>query len=133
MLAAALALAPLGCAAHSPPAERVRYATLQHAPQRGRLRLPVILEFQPGDRLAVALSFNGQMFRLEPSEPPLELVATRHCYVRIDQDGFRTSFDGRDFDAKPEAPGRFFAGFSNTRDGTRFVVTVTSPRRREPK
>jgi hypothetical protein len=118
------------CACASSPAPlRVSYAELLHPTPRKYFAQPLVIEFNAGDRLPVELGFAGQLFALSPAQPALELVAQRHCFVRVDGSGFRTSLDGRDFDAPPEQPGKFFAGLSITAEhGTKLVVKVETPR-----
>jgi hypothetical protein len=127
-----IAVGLYGCAS-SPAALRVTYAELLHPVPRNYFGRPLVIEFNAGDRLPVELGFDGQLFALSPAQPALELVAKRHCFVRVDSSGFRMSFDGRDFEARPEQPGKFFAGLSITAEhGTKLVVKVETPRHAQP-
>jgi hypothetical protein len=127
-----IAVGLCGCAS-APAPLRVSYAELQHPSARNYFERPLVIEFNAGDRLPVELGFDGQFFALSPAQPALELVAKRHCFVRVDGSGFRTSFDGQDFDARPEQPGKFFAGLSITAEhGTKLVVKVETPRHAQP-
>jgi hypothetical protein len=123
----ALFVAAAGCA-HDATAKRVTLAELD----RGALANwqadgPLIVEFQPGDRLPVQLAFQSQFFELSAPEAPLELVATERSFVRFDENGIRTSSDGVDFEAS--APGRFGVHFSSKRDeNTVLRVEIVAPR-----
>jgi hypothetical protein len=121
-----------GCAS-SPAPLRVSYGELAHPSAGNHFDRPLVIEFNAGDRLPVELGFAGQFFALSPARPALELVAKRHCFVRVDGSGFRAGFDGKDFDLRPEQPGKFFAGLSITAEhGAKLVVKVETPRRAEP-
>jgi hypothetical protein len=84
---------------------------------------PLIVEFQPGERLPVDVQLRGEGFELDPQHPPLEIVVKEHCYLRVGSDGFRMSLDGQNFDAKPSKPGTFQIGFG-ARAGQPAKVTV---------
>jgi hypothetical protein len=129
----ALPLALLaGCGAHVPAPHSYRYADLVREPATGRhiFEQPIILEFQPGDRLPIELGFQDAAFALEPSAPQLSLVAKERCFVRIDERGIRTSRDRTRFDEKPAAPGSFFFGFAHRTTGPSLSVQVKTPRRK---
>jgi hypothetical protein len=125
----AAALSP-ACSATS-PAQRLRYAdAIETAPRLDWSR-PVELEFEPGDRLPISVAFSDQAFELRPAAPALELVATRHCVVRIEDGHITESLNG-DFAARPLAPGSFRFGLAITRQGKRLELAVTTPRHAEP-
>jgi hypothetical protein len=128
LLAAGLSLA-CGAAA---PAQRLRYA---HAELDGARQLdwsqPIELVFEPGDRLPIQVSFSDQAFELVPAAPPLELVARRHCVVRIEKGRITKSLDG-DFSASPVAPGSFRFGIAITPEGKHLELAVSTPRQAEP-
>jgi hypothetical protein len=109
----------------------VRYADIGAGALRAFTgREPLVVEFQRGDRLPVNLSFKGDDFELQPTSPPLELVAKRHCFVRFDGDGIHTSLDGQHFDGKPRVPGSFHIGFNAQRGrATRLDVAIVAPQR----
>jgi hypothetical protein len=117
-----------GCA-HEPTAMRVRFADLEHGAVKGYDGArPLIVEFQPGERLPVNLDVSGEGFELEPRHPPLEIVAKEHCFVRLGSDGFRLSRDGEHFD-KPRQPGTFRVGLrSRPGEPTTLDVIVVGPR-----
>ena len=125
-----LLLGCVGCAGRQ-AAPVVRYADVGHRAPQG-LSLPVVLQFEPGDRIPVELEFESQAFVLVPAHPALELVAKRRSFVRVDEDGLHGSLDG-DFDAKPEAPGSFRAGLEVTPEHSRVHIRVVTPRHREPR
>jgi hypothetical protein len=129
-LLVALALTA-GCGAHAPTPHAYRYAELVRNPETGRhiFEQPIILEFQPGDRLPIELGFQDAAFALEPSVPQLSLIAKERCFVRIDGRGIRTSRDRAGFDEKPAAPGSFFFGFAHRATGPALSVQVKTPRR----
>ena len=131
MLPVMLSFHCLGCAGHT-PATVVRYADVAPHTAPTGLTLPVVLQFEPGDRIPVEIEFDSQAFSLSPARPALELVAKRRSFVRVDRDGLHGSLDG-DFDEKPEAPGRFRAGLEVTPARTRVHIQVVTPRHREPR
>jgi hypothetical protein len=92
-------------------------------------KAPLIVEFQAGDHLPIHMELSSEDFALEPSTPALELVARRHCFVRFDDHGIRTSSDGQSFD-EPKQPGSFRIGL-NASPGVppRFDVIVHAARR----
>ena len=118
-----------GCA--SPAPFHARYADIG----RGALahytgREPLVVEFQPGDRLPVELRVESEDFELVPAEPPLEFVAKRRVFVRFGGDGIRASSDGVNFDQKSREPGRFQLGIHATKTSPpKLQVHVTAPKR----
>jgi hypothetical protein len=121
----------MGCGAAA-PAQHLRFADA--ATQGGRLdwTRPIVLEFQPGDRLPVRVAFSDQIFELTPDVPQLELVAKRHGFVRIDGHRITGSLSGEDFDASPLAPGQFRFGLALTKSGSWLELAVVTPRHAEP-
>ena len=125
---AAAALVLVGCG-HEAAATHVRFADFD----KGALKHfdgshPLIIEFQPGERLPVNLEVTGEGFALEPQHPPLELVAKEHCFVRVGADGFRLSRDGVHFE-KPRTPGSFRVGLgSRPGEHVRLDVVIVGPR-----
>lgn len=122
-----VATAAVACGAPAAPPLRVRYAELDHSPALADGR-SVIIELDPGDRIPVVLTFKDDAFELEPSDPKLELVARRRCFIQIGPDRLKTSLTGNDFDRAPRAPGRFHVGLELTRERRRLVVEVTTPK-----
>lgn len=123
-----VATAAVACGAPAAPPLRVRYAELARVPVLGDGR-SVIVEFDPGDRIPVELTFKDDAFELHPSDPKLELVARRRCFIQMGPDRLKTSLTGDDFDRAPRAPGRFHVGLELTRERKRLVVDVTTPKR----
>ncbi|HTQ06943.1 MAG TPA: hypothetical protein VMI54_23960 [Polyangiaceae bacterium] len=121
------ALATVGCG-HEATATRVRFADFDHGALKGYDgSRPLIIEFQPGERLPVNLEVSGQGFELAPQHPPLELVATEHCFVRVGSDGFHFSRDGMHFD-KPRKRGTFRIGiWSRAGQHARLDVVLVGP------
>ena len=119
------------CGAHAPPPRTFRYAELVQHPESGRhiFEQPIILAFEPGDRLPIHLHFDDALFALDPAQPALAFVAKARCYVRIDQGGIHTSPTPDGFDHKPQAPGSFFFGFAHHDTGPSLEVSVRTPRR----
>jgi hypothetical protein len=131
VLGVALAgLTTLGCA-HAVAPKRVRYADINSGALQGYTGAePLIIEFQPGDRLPVNFDFTGDDFELQPQHPPLELVAKRHGFVRIGTNGIRTSPDPDHFDIKPSQPGSFRVGFGAAPGKpAKLDVVIAAPRR----
>jgi hypothetical protein len=123
-------LTTLGCA-HAVAPKRVRYADINNGALQGYTGAePLIIEFQPGDRLPVNFEFTGEDFELQPQHPPLELVAKRHGFVRIGTNGIRTSPDPDHFDSKPSQPGSFRVGFGAAPGKpAKLDVVIAAPRR----
>jgi hypothetical protein len=120
------------CGAQAVPARTLSYAELVKNPASGRHAFdggPLILAFEPGDRLPIDLGFDDESFALDPASPPLALVAKERCYVRIDEHGVRSSRDPARFDEKPKAPGSFMLGFSHRDTGPSLQVRVRTPRK----
>jgi len=123
----ALSVAALGgCAAHSAPPLRVRYAELARPPEL-RPGQAIIVELDPGDRIPIDLRFSDDAFDLTPSPPKLELVARRRCFIQVGPTRLKTSLTGADFERAPRAPGRFHVGLRLGR-ASRLIVEVTTPR-----
>ena len=123
-----------GCGA-APPPQHMRLADNGQGGAAGGIDFnrPIELEFQPGDRLPIRLEFSDQLFELAPAAPPLEFVAKRHGFVRIDGPRITTSLTGADFEAKPRTPGSFRFGLALTRQGSWVELVVKTPRHRETK
>jgi hypothetical protein len=119
-----------GCAA-APPAQHLRFADAAAHGSSIDWARPVVLEFQPGDRLPVRLAFSDQLFELSPAVPALELVAKRRGFLRIEPGGIRGSLSGDDFDVSPLAPGQFRFGLSVTKDGSWLELGLVTPRHAE--
>jgi hypothetical protein len=119
-----------GCAA-SPPPFHARYAEIgKGALAEYRGDRPLVVEFQPGERLPVDLRIESEDFELVPAQPPLEFVAKRRVFVRFGSDGMRMSSDGVNFDQKPREPGRFQLGFSATKTTPpKLQAHVVAPKR----
>jgi hypothetical protein len=122
------AWATTGCA-HEAPALRVRFADVGRGAMKGYDgSRPLVIEFQPGDRLPVNLQVSGEGFELDPQGPPLALLAKEHCFLRVGSDGFRVSRDGEHFD-KPRTPGTFRVGlWSRPGEQARLDVIIVGPR-----
>jgi hypothetical protein len=123
-------LTTFGCA-HAVAPRHVRYADINSGALQGYTGAePLIIEFQPGDRLPVNFEFTGEDFEMQPQHPPLELVAKRHGFVRIGANGIRTSPDADHFDSKPSQPGCFRVGFGAVQGKpAKLDVVITAPRR----
>jgi hypothetical protein len=122
------AFATVACG-HEVAATHVRFADLG----KGALKdydgsRPLIIEFQAGERVPVNLQVSGEGFELATPHPALELVATGHCFVRVDSEGLRISRDGQHFD-KPSHPGAFRVGFwSRPGQPAKLEVSIAGPR-----
>jgi len=125
------ALVFVSACAPTPAPYRVRYADIASgATANYDAKRALVVELAAGERIPVNLQFDGEDFELAPAHPSLELVAKRHCYVRLWTDGVRTSLDGEHFDEKPRVPGRFRIGLGAKRgEATRLDVVVITPRR----
>lgn len=126
-----LSLLLVSCVA-APPAQHVRFADVVDRGFRVDWTRPIVLEFQPGDRLPVHLALSDRLFDLSPGAPQLELVAKRRGFVRIEPGRVSTSLTGDDFHTEPLAPGSFNFGISITRQGTWLALAVTTPRHAAP-
>jgi len=130
-LALSLTAFTSACGAHAPPPHTFRYAELVQHPESGRhiFEQPIILAFEPGDRLPIHLDFDGELFALEPAHPELAFIAKERCYVRIDSSGIHASATPDGFDQKPRAPGSFFLGFAHHDTGPSVEIKVRTPQR----
>jgi hypothetical protein len=123
-------LTAFGCA-HAVAPRHVRYADINNGALQGYTGAePLIIEFQPGDRLPVNFEFTGEDFELQPRHPSLELVAKQHGFLRISAKGIRVSRDPDHFDIKPSQPGSFRVGFSAAQGKpAKLDVAIVAPRR----
>jgi len=126
------ALLSCACAGHAPQPLTVRYADIGHVPLKAAAGQPLILRFEKGDRIPVVLEFESQAFALSPAPPAIELVATRRSFLLVDGNGLHGSLDGRDFQEKPLAPGRFSAGFGLTPEHATVRIHIVAPRKPMP-
>jgi hypothetical protein len=126
---ALIALLGLQACAHTPDPMRLALTQIGKGGLAGWTgKEPLIIEFQAGDRLPVHLELGSEDFSLEPNAPALELVAARHCFVRFDEHGVRSSPDGVKFD-DPKEPGSFRIGLNATREQPpRLDVILRAPR-----
>ena len=120
----------VGCAS-GPQAYQIRFAEIGVGGLKDYTgTLPLVVEFDKGDRLPVELTFTGAEFELVPAKPKIELIVKRHCFVRFDEDGIHVSQDGKNFDEKPTAPGSFRVGLKAQRgDPTKLEVVIVAPKR----
>lgn len=120
-----LLLLATGCAAA--PAPRV----VKLSELKGEVPLadgqPLIVEFEEGDTLPLVFQLDGPFMHSDKQAPPLTLRAARHFFLRIDEDGFHSSVDGKDFGKKPSMPGKFQIGFHVTKEGPRANISITTP------
>jgi len=110
---------------------RVRYADIDKGAMKGFTGAqPLIIEFQPGERIPVNFELTGDGFELEPRTPPMELVVKQHYFLRINADGLRMSPDPEHFDDKPKLPGSFQIGFWVAPEQRAKVnIKIATPRR----
>jgi hypothetical protein len=127
----ALVLLSSGCA-HAPPAQHIRFSDAARSGSGIDWTRPIVLEFQPGDKLPVHISLSDQLFGLSPAAPQLELVAKRRGFIRIEPGRLTSSLTADNFETRPLAPGAFSFGLSLTRQGTWLALAVTTPRHAEP-
>jgi hypothetical protein len=130
LLFALAGLTTFGCA-HAAAPMRVRYADIDKGVLEGYTgAAPLIIEFQPGERVPVNFELTGEGFELQPQHPPLELVATQRCFLRISAEGLRLGPDPDHLDSKPSQPGTFRVGFWKVRGQPAKVdIVITAPRR----
>jgi hypothetical protein len=122
-------LMALGCA-HAAAPMRVRYGDIDKGAMKGLTAgQPLIIEFQPGDRIPVNFELTGDGFELEPQHPQLELVVKEHYFLRVGDGGLRMSPDPDHFD-KPKHPGSFRVGFWLGPDQRAKVNVVVAAARR---
>ncbi|HEY6881431.1 MAG TPA: hypothetical protein VI299_25575, partial [Polyangiales bacterium] len=85
--------------------------------------LPVVLEFQPGDKLPLELMLDSLLLTLVPTPNRLELVAQRQFFLMIRENGPPVvSLDGVDFSERRK--GYFSAGFGITKSERKASVRV---------
>jgi hypothetical protein len=121
-------LTAFGCTQAATPM-RVRYADIGKSGLKFTGAQPLIIEFQPGERIPLNFELTGDGFELQPQHPPLELVATQRCYLRISAKGLRLSVDPDHFDDKPRQPGSFLVRFKAAPGQPAKVdVVISAPR-----
>lgn len=82
--------------------------------------LPLVLHFQPGDRLAIALRLDSSLATLNGLDGPLEpdapsLTVTREFWLLLPTEGPpRVSLDGVDFERSASEPNSFGIGIDFT-------------------
>ncbi|MEJ7734065.1 MAG: hypothetical protein WKG00_33335 [Polyangiaceae bacterium] len=119
------ALVLSACAA-SPAARTVRAADMGTlgplAPGQ-----PLVIQFEPGDTIALHVAVEGALLRTDPDAAPLRVQVLRRFFLRIDGDSMRTSLDGRSFDEAPATRGSFSVGFGATKRGTEGRISIRTP------
>ncbi len=131
---AAASLSVLVACAHTTPAPvvvRVRDAAASGAlreigPDIGKR--PLILELEPGDVVPLTFTLEGEHIGTAPDQAPLPLVAKRHFFLRISQEGLAIS-DDKDHFERPARPGSFAFGVGADRSGVRATVRIVTPAR----
>ena len=131
IVALTLTLFTAGCASGPPP----RVVRVTDLGQAGKLEpgQSLVVEFREGDRLPLEFTMQGPLLETEKGTPPIMLRATRRFFLRIDEDGLRSSLDGKDFSLKPAAPGSFSVGFSATPAGAKANITIKGPTPKTPE
>ncbi len=132
-----LSLVLAGCAHASPEpvVVRVRDATASGAlrdvgPDIGKR--PLILELEPGDVVPLTFALEGDDIGTAPDQAPVPLVAKRHFFIRVSQEGFAISDDKEHFE-RPLRPGRFAFGIGADRSGVRATVHIVTPEHRHAR
>ena len=124
--AALLSLFLVACGAPRPEPLIVRAADLGKV-HRESLRQPLVVEFDEGDTLPLAFSLDGPFIKTAADAPTIPLRVVRHFYLRIDDRGLRASLDGKNFDAKPAAPGQFRIGVGSHDGKLGAEIAITTP------
>jgi hypothetical protein len=115
-----LAVAGVGCSAASGPARNVRFTALGRL-GRVELEKPLVVAFEPGDRIPLRVGLTGDWIE---SERGLPIYATvkRRFWIRLDED-VRLSLDGRDWHSFDDVGGKLSVGYGSI-DGTEAVTIV---------
>lgn len=125
-------LALVGCAS-APPARTVRLTDVPNLGTTLAAGQPLVIEVHEGDVLPLDFKLSGPLFESPVDQPPILLQAKRNFFLRIDEDGLRSSLDGKSFDKKPAAPGQFRVGIGATKErGVRAEIVIKSPTPAEP-
>lgn len=93
LLPVALCTALAGCAASVPDVQPVRPANIDAS---AKPTLPMVLLFEPGDRIPVDLGIDGDLMALEGSQEPAVVVVKRRFFLVMTDDAPpRISLDGK--------------------------------------
>jgi hypothetical protein len=117
-----------GCAnlnARAAEAPRVPFSSLSVRHDEAALigRHPVVLVFEPGERVPVRFTLESAIMRTDRDPVTFDLVAQRRFYLLLLPDGPpRISLDGVDFETQPKNSFKF--GFAVTRSKAEVVVGV---------
>jgi hypothetical protein len=115
------------CACAASPAPRTVRAT-----EMGKLGplsrgQPLVIQFEPGDTIPLHVAVEGTLLRTDPGTPAVPVRVLRRFFLRIDDDGLRTSLDGRSFDETPVTRGAFSFGVGASPRGTEGRITIRTP------
>jgi hypothetical protein len=118
------------CAAEPPP-------RVVHVNDLGRLGAlapgqAIVIAFAAGDFIPLDVAVDGPLVRSPQDAPPIALEVRRPFFLRIDEDGLRTSLDGVHF-GDNVAPGSFSMGVGATKEGVRARLHIRTPTPREPE
>lgn len=119
-----------GCAA-SPPPRFVRAADLGKV---GPLEpeQPLVIEFAQGDTIPLTFTMDGPLVESPKTAEAIPLTVKRHFFLMISKEGLHASLDGKRFDEKPLAPGRFQVGVGATPKGPMATIAIHGPTPKEP-
>ncbi|MBL9025036.1 MAG: hypothetical protein JNL21_22760 [Myxococcales bacterium] len=87
---------------------------------------PLVILFEPGDKIPLAVTVEGPLVRSPDGLAPVALEVKQRFYLRIEDGEMRTSADGVSF-SDPAEPGSLAFGFGATKDGPTASVKIVTP------
>lgn len=124
-------LALFGCGASMPEPILVRPNDTSALAGVDLTKQPVVIEFQPGDVLPLALVVDGDLIGTPRDREPTPLTVKRHFFLRVSSSGLEVSLDNVHYGTKPVQPGRFSFGVGFDKTGTRATLAITTPQHAE--
>jgi hypothetical protein len=113
-----------GCAAG--PAPKVVRATELAQMEGAPAGQPLVILFEPGDKIPLAVTVGGPLVKSPDGAPPIALEVKQRFYLRIEDGKMSTSADGVSFGDVAE-PGSFAFGVGATKDGPTASVQIVTP------
>ena len=126
LLPTLLVLCTVACGGAVPAPRVVRLRDVGSGPPLGEGQ-PLILELDEGDVIPLKLAIRGAFVETPADLATIPLRVKRHCFLRIDKHGLKTSLDGKNFDWTPATPGTFRLGFAATKEGAHAEMEFQTP------
>lgn len=121
-----IALTSVACASTLPPPRIVRLRDLGSGQPLAEGQA-LIVELDEGDVIPLKLAIHGAFLETPADNPTVPIRVKRHCFVRLDKRGLKTSLDGKNFDWSPVAPGTFRIGLRVTKEGAQAEMDFQTP------